>query len=459
MSRNFLRIPIETAMAAPSEIFFGDRARADYGDVDQLGESFDLAGIINPLAVFRIESPTHKYQLLAGGRRFFAAVQKGVELLPVRIYPSDLTIDEIKTIEKIENKFRKDLTWEEEVKLDADIHEFQVSKHGPKFSTKPDAEGWSQRDTAALLDKSPGEVSLNLRLAKVLKEGTVPQLAQAKSMSDARKVLKRLDKNEATAKTVAEITETRATVSSKDLKQMLLDSFVVGDFFVESEKLELGTFDFAEIDPPYGIDFDTFLADDTRNSRTHLSMDYTEIEAKKYKEFLDKTFAQTFKLLKDDAWVICWHAADPWHDVVLTSMREAGFKVRGIPLLWVKKDPNAITMNPGVYLGRSYETAFYGYKGQPKLFQQGRPDAFYHKCVPPQRKVHPTERPIEMIFDVLTTFVGPGSNILVPYAGSGATILAAANAMMTSKGFDLSENYKNSFSLRVLQGEFGMYKQ
>ena len=66
-----------------------------------------------------------------------------------------------------------------------------------------------------------------------------------------------------------------------------------------------------------------------------------------------------------------------------------------------------------------------------------------------------------MIEEVLTTFAYPGSHILVPFAGSGNTLLAAHNLNMRSVGFDLSKEYRDAYTLRVSssfsKGKFKSY--
>ena len=63
-----------------------------------------------------------------------------------------------------------------------------------------------------------------------------------------------------------------------------------------------------------------------------------------------------------------------------------------------------------------------------------------------------------MIEEVLKTFCAPGQRVLVPFLGSGNTLLAAANYGMTGFGFDLSEEYRNSFMAKVQHGEPNNYQ-
>ena len=62
-----------------------------------------------------------------------------------------------------------------------------------------------------------------------------------------------------------------------------------------------------------------------------------------------------------------------------------------------------------------------------------------------------------MITEVLHTFGIEGSRVLVPFLGSGNTLLAASNLQMSGFGFELTKEYKDSFIMKVNEGEPGMY--
>jgi DNA modification methylase len=81
-----------------------------------------------------------------------------------------------------------------------------------------------------------------------------------------------------------------------------------------------------------------------------------------------------------------------------------------------------------------------------------------YKPVFSANKVHPTERPIELMQDILQTFGHMGANVLVPFLGSGNTLLAAANLNMKAFGFDLSPEYKSEYILKVGSNRAPGYK-
>ena len=145
------------------QIHIGHRHRKELGNIDELADSFKTKGFITPLAVaINFESGfSEPFYLLAGGRRCAAARVAGINEVPVRIYERQLTEVELREIELEENIQRKDLEWREKVNLQREIHQLKVQIHGEKHSTLPDATGWSMRDTASLLGKSIGGISMD----------------------------------------------------------------------------------------------------------------------------------------------------------------------------------------------------------------------------------------------------------------------------------------------------------
>ena len=58
----------------------------------------------------------------------------------------------------------------------------------------------------------------------------------------------------------------------------------------------------------------------------------------------------------------------------------------------------------------------------------------------PQHRIHLTEKPIELMRDIVK-ITEPGGHILDPFAGSGTTVLAAVLEGYSATGIELSEGY------------------
>jgi site-specific DNA-methyltransferase (adenine-specific) len=436
-----------------TKIKVGERFREEYGDIEGLTESFDIVGLIQPLAVKRLEGDElYDYELAAGGRRFFALAKKGITKIPIRIYPPSISDETLRLVERIENVCRKDFEWTELAKLDDEIHSIQIAKHGPKISTAKDAKGWSQKDTAKMMNKSEAAISESLKMARLIEEH--PELAaKAKTAADARKLVAALEKQKTSAATAAKIESHQNSIGIDAVRKQLAQSYMIGDAIEGMSKFGDKVFDLIEIDPPYGIDLKETLASDGRLSN---ALDYNEVRAEVYAKFMDNVIREASRIMKPDSWILIWHSLE-WMPMLLETMERHNIHPRKIPAIWDKSKGSIWAPNPTKLLGTATEFMLYGWKGNAKLNKPGRHNVFSYTSPTSSARIHPTERPVGLLQDILGTFTAPGSIILSPFLGSGNTILAASNAGMTCCGFDLSKPYRDGYIIRVMEGAPGNY--
>jgi DNA modification methylase len=129
--------------------------------------------------------------------------------------------------------------------------------------------------------------------------------------------------------------------------------------------------------------------------------------------------------------------------------------------IWVKGDEKegegfvetgqGQTINPEYNLPNCYEMFFYARKGNATISKPGTPNVFGVRPLSPTHKYHPTERPRELITRILQTFGQVNDRVLVPYAGSGRTLLEAAKLSMIPIGFDLTKEYRDGYIIKVHQ--------
>ncbi len=443
---------IELKVIGIEKITFGERFRDEYGDIDTLAASIKKEGIIQPLAV-RACVGDDEYILLAGGRRYKACLQAGVSEIPVRIYPDTLSDLEMRSIELMENVARKDLSWVEATNLNKEIHILQQQIYGKKTSTSPDAPGVSMRDTANMLGQSVGGLSDDIKLSKAME--VFPDIKNAKTKSDAMKMLKKLNEGLIMSEIANRIKNKQLDTPIDKLRNDLMNCYIINDFFAGVKKVPDNSIDIVELDPPYGIDLHNIKKqDNTKDVTKH----YNEIPSEIYIDFLHKTFKECYRVMSENSWLLCWFGQEPWFEVVYQSMCKAGFKGSRIPAIWLKEGMVGQTMNPATALANGYETFFYMRKGSPTISRQGRSNIFSFRPVAASKKIHPTERPVELIQEVLQTFAWEGCRVMIPFLGSGNTLLASSNMNMTAFGFDLSEEYKNGYIIRVNEEKPGSFK-
>ncbi len=427
-----------------------DRSRTELGDIDELVNSFKKYGIIQTLAVSINQGATvdgKPYRLLVGGRRYEAALRAGITEVPVKIYTEELSEMQMKSIELEENLRRKDLTFIEKCKLTREIHDLQISLYGRKISTSSDAVGHSLRDTADMLNVSHATVVNDMKLAKAMEQFPEVDWGGCKNQSDALKVLAKFEERIVRA----DLSDRASKIMKSSRTQKIIDSYVLGDFFEKVKGVPSNSIDLVEVDPPYAIDLPNMKKEHTIN----YGDSYNEIEMSAYIPFLGKVLDEAYRIMKEDSWLIFWFGPEPWFDIVYNLIKQAKFETRRLCGIWAKATGQ--TKHPDIYLAQSYEMFYYARKGNAviNIDKRGRSNIFAFDQVSPTNKIHPTERPVPLMEELLRTFTWEGSRIVVPFAGSGNTLRAAFNLSMFPIGYDTSKEYKDSFTVRVLKEEKG----
>lgn len=444
----------------PKAVVIGKRYRTDNELDEEFLESIKEKGILQPITV------TPDFTLIAGGRRLAAALTLNLSSINAVIREVTGELD-LRECELIENAHRKDLKWIDRTRLVNDIHALMLEKHGEK---------WNQTKTADFLNRSVGGITRQLQLGKAL--GQFPTLATCRTEDEAVKLYRKLGEaaliqhlvRGASAANTKQGTvqqpgepprdDERESGSSGELaigvrlSKCAVNHYRTGDAFVGMQEIIdaklTPNIKLVEVDPPYGID----LKDVKKGESAGLGV-YNEIPKDDYIQFLSTLCFYLGKLTPPETRVIFWFGQE-WYSEVLRSLRESGFQVDPIPCLWVK--PSGQTASPDTYLARCYETFFVAWKGKPPIRKRGRSNVFAFNAVAAAKKRHPTERPIELMQEILTTFGFPGSVLMVPFCGSGNTLRAAYTCGMIPFGWDLTKEYKDPFLAQVeLDMQNGLY--
>src|SRR5580692_513749 len=106
-------------------------------DVEDIKQSIVAIGIINPIVV---RQENGEIVLVAGERRLRAALELSLADVPIRDF-ANLTPEEAEEIELEENAKRKDLTWRDQVRSVARLHELYKGR----------TQGWKIEQTAERL--------------------------------------------------------------------------------------------------------------------------------------------------------------------------------------------------------------------------------------------------------------------------------------------------------------------
>lgn len=445
---------MKLAYVALEDINVGERFRKDLGDVEGLANSIEELELATPITLK--EDGPDKYTLMAGERRLRAYMKLGKPTIPARIYPKDTDEYTLRAIELAENLERKDMGWIERRKLVAEIHRLWTVKHGGDITRVRDGvaqtAGHTIQDTANMLGLNRGLVNQDLILDKAAE--MYPEINQCKTRDDAVKLFKNIRKTTDRKEAAEVITERIAKGGVDSFRSNLVNNYIIADTFETMSKLDIESYDFLEVDPPYGIDLGSQKKLDGGSSLNVNMSAYNEVHQDIYEEFLAKLRDSMYRIMAPHSWAILWYGIEPWHDTVFKVFSER-FDVRELPAIWTK--PTGQCINPDIHLANSYETFFYMKKGKPHLYREGRSNVFTYRPVTPTDKTHPTEKPIEMLQDIFSVFCWEGTRAFVPFLGSGNSLLALSNMNIVGAGTDLARQYKDAFVEKVMANEPGKY--
>lgn len=426
-----------------SEITVGPRFREDYGDITELAESIKATkGLqFNFIVVEQIDEAFH---LRAGGRRFKAyellysgdpsvwngeeptQKQKDVyEFVPVTLL-KDLTNTDRLRIEFIENRGRKEFTWQESSNLVKEYHRTCQSQYGVA-TTGRGKTGWSVRDTANDLGLNPSDVVQYLQLADGLVES--PSLADVKQKSKALLKMKR-----------------QKQVKIADL--LSLDGYshdniqvVCADSRDHLKTIEDESIDLIITDPPWGIDFEEVTPD----ARTDAYESYdTNVDVMEVLEILNLCY----KKLKQDSAIYMFYSAFPEKVVEgMNLLLASGFSVERIPLIWYKKHILSHMSQETRHM-LNYEPILYGWKGERPYLKNLSRNVFEHQ-VPYANRIHSAEKSEALLSELIQLHTEPGDMVLDPFGGSCKVADACKTTLRSCVVVEKNETLVKMATLRL----------
>lgn len=415
MSQIVEEVPIELIDDSTGE-------RTEFGDIDSLANSMLEKDLIQPITL-------DKHNILLAGRRRLRAAKKLLAMgnerwktIPALRREVSGHLDALE-IELYENIHRKDMTFVERSALEKKIYDLKV-RQDPS---------WGVRQQAEMMQSSKSSVARNIELAKALE--AVPELKNSKTADEALKKWESI-KRELAKRVLGE------KVRERKIYQWAEKHYKIGDAIEGMKQLQDGAFDFAEVDPPYGIDLD-----EQKTGGTVALKGYTEIPTEEYPKFIKDTAEQVYRLLNANSFCVWWFGPS-WYSLIVGTLRRVGFAVAEIPAIWCRGNQGQ-TNNPGVHLASCYEPFIIARKGSPNLKQPGHSNVLHYGPVPAEKKIHPTQKPIDLYRTILDIFAPAGGTVLVPFAGSGITLLACYIHDMVGIGWDLHEDTKSKFLLMV----------
>lgn len=417
-------------------------------------------GIMQPLLV------TKENVLVAGGRRLAGAKARALADVPVRYVEDGLSHEEIELIELEENVRRKDLSWQDEARAVARLHELYCKRD----------ETWNQSRSDELLGfRTP----VYLRVARALDdEDEARKIANAVGVRAAYNICTRID--ERTLDGVMDDLGTAfADVSKDDVPlpgvtimasgegQTVTNSVLVGeggvpsptsvptpplvrprvvpvpdvihaDFIEWLSTYEGYKFNFIHCDFPYGK---KVFGGPQGGKNAEEEFKYDD-DPQVYWTLCRALCENLDKIASPNAHLMFWLSADIEDSLAKTLVffREhaPGLIFQPRALIWHKTDNVGIV--PDVRRGPrwTYETALMATRGdrvivKPVGASYGAPTA---------RTLHPSTKPEPVLRHFFSMFVDNTTRMLDPTCGAGSALRAADSlGALSVLGIEKSENY------------------
>lgn len=358
------------------------------------------SGLLHPIVIDR------QKVLIAGHRRLLATKLLGRPTIEAS-YLEDLDPLTRKIIEYDENRRRANLSWQEDAKAIAEIHDLRM---------KMDSD-WTLQKTADELNVSIGKVHENIQLANAIGADTfIPDDGVKKILNRPTRIGALITlKREKEAALLAELARRQAALPENNNDE---GRVICEDARVALDLLDADSIDLVITDPPWLIDVGQ-------------TSQVAKLKAMGYSDMNDDAVVECFKklcrVMKPGRHLYCFVSADDlqlWHD----RLHAGGFKTRSRPLIWIKDGWHGIS-DPYRRFMTGYDAIIWGFKpddqGDYRNFIQ--PVKEIASYAPPS-SWHPAAKPSPLLRTWIEASSLENEMVLDPFCGSGTTLIAALHA-------------------------------
>lgn len=468
MSKLSIVTPVEFEHRDITTLFVGsERQRTDvftpegkFINSDGLLESVARRGIIQPIIAKR------SGEIVAGERRWNAAKLAGQTTAPVR-YTDQLDPLELRVIELEENLRRRELSWRDETKAIADIHQAYA------VLARERGEKWSMKQSAQELRMDDSVMSTHLRVAEDLGS---ERITKSTSVREAYNVLARMDTRAAAevmeaitegatgllnnamfsdgtagamdvpgAENNARTTAAPGTIAPPSAPSPPPEPVQCADFLTWAPTYTGQRFNLIHCDFPYGIE--AFSGPQSgRDSHTTYD-DSRDV----YIALIEALCRNLDRLMASSAHLVFWLSADIkiMHETIgMFAKLAPDLLFWQKPLVWHKTDNVGVLAKPGIEGRHVYEAALVASREDRPLVRS------VSDCygAPTDKRWHPSAKPEPVLRHFLAMFVDEHSRMLDPTCGGGSSLRAAESLGADSVlGLELSPEHAKNASLAMRQ--------
>jgi DNA modification methylase len=209
-------------------------------------------------------------------------------------------------------------------------------------------------------------------------------------------------------------------------QQLPVNAILHGDCIEKMHKMPANSIDFILTDPPYLVNYRD------RDGRT--------IQNDVNADWLKPAMREAYRVLKMNRVAVMfysWNRVDKFFD----AWKDAGFQPVGHIVF--RKTYSSSSR----FLSYQHEQAYLLAKGRPPLPKRAIADVMDMPYS--GNKLHPTQKPIEPLAQLIRSFTLPGELVLDPFAGSGSTCAAAMLTGRKYVGIELDAEYLKQASARL----------
>ena len=222
----------------------------------------------------------------------------------------------------------------------------------------------------------------------------------------------------------------KANVLKSRINPSVTDNIKNGDSLEILEKLEDKSIDIVLTDPPYGI---SYISNRSMFDNAVTKRGLLNDEKNKALDLLDKTceILQRKTAENSHLYFFCsWNVFSSFESII-----NKYFTIK-TPIIWDKGNKGAGDLEND--WGNQTEIIIYCSKGK-KIINKRRGNILNVSRLHSSKMVHPTQKPIELIKEILKVSMTEGDFIVDPFMGSGSTIKAANELGLKSLGIELDK--------------------
>ena len=219
-----------------------------------------------------------------------------------------------------------------------------------------------------------------------------------------------------------------------------------GDCLEIMRQLETESIDAVVTDPPYFLPIQSYVGTREKGYSSRTLADTSIL-----KGYFEQIFKELSRVLKKTGtyYVFCDAQSYPiFYQVMFPYCKHVRL------LIWDK-----IVSYNGYTWRHQHELIAWGELEESERIPTGDGDILKCRGVLQKDRIHPAQKPVELLERLISKTMSGDGVVLDPYAGSGSTLLAAENLNLNSIGIELNPEYCNIIRRRMANRQTTIFEE